>query len=410
MQLPDRPPAVIDCGTGFLKYGLAGDEAPRFVEPTVLGYPKAAPGGNRGPLADLDYVVGSAALAQSSGGMALTYPMKEGIITDFDAWEKVMHHAIYRDLAIFPEDHAFILTEPPLNTPENREYTAEIMFETFDVPGLHIGVQAVLALYASWAAAEHQDQDRSNLLTGVVVDSGDGCTHIIPVVDGYVISSAIATVPLAGRDVTQRVQQLLRERGAPVPPDQSLEVARRIKEQYCYVCSDPAKEVEKVAADPARYCRQYKGISRGGAPWAVDVLHERFMGPEIFFDPHLCGRGSGWRTPLPEVIDSVVRRCPIDTRRALLGNISLSGGTTMFKHFGQRIQRDLRRAVEERTAGAGSAVQVCVRSHPMQRYAVWYGASLLGLSEGFANTVVTRQQYQEHGPSVVRHNVVYREW
>ncbi len=57
------------------------------MEPTVLGYPKAAPGGKRGPLADLDYVVGSAALAQSSAGMALTYPMKEGIITDFDACE-----------------------------------------------------------------------------------------------------------------------------------------------------------------------------------------------------------------------------------------------------------------------------------------------------------------------------------
>ncbi len=51
-----------------------------------------------------------------------------------------------------------------------------------------------------------------------------------------------------------------------------------------------------------------------------------------------CPHPAGWRTPLPEVIDSVVRRCPIDTRRALLGNISLSGGTTMFKHFGQRIQ------------------------------------------------------------------------
>lgn len=52
-----------------------------------------------------------------------------------------------------PEAHNFILTEPPLNTPENREYTAEIMFETFNVPGLYIGVQAVLALYAGFAAA-----------------------------------------------------------------------------------------------------------------------------------------------------------------------------------------------------------------------------------------------------------------
>ena len=55
-----------------------------------------------------------------------------------------------------PEAHNFILTEPPLNPPENREYTAEIMFETFNVPGLYIGVQAVLALYAGFAAADTQ--------------------------------------------------------------------------------------------------------------------------------------------------------------------------------------------------------------------------------------------------------------
>lgn len=51
------------------------------------------------------------------------------------------------------EDHNFILTEPPLNPPENREAAAEIMFETFNVPGLCIGVQAVLSLYAAFAVA-----------------------------------------------------------------------------------------------------------------------------------------------------------------------------------------------------------------------------------------------------------------
>ena len=52
-----------------------------------------------------------------------------------------------------PQEHYVTLTEPPLNTPENREYTAEIMFETFNVPGLYIAVQAVLALAASWSSS-----------------------------------------------------------------------------------------------------------------------------------------------------------------------------------------------------------------------------------------------------------------
>ena len=49
-------------------------------------------------------------------------------------------------------EQPIIMTEPPLNAPENRELTAEIMFETFNVPGLYIGMQAILALYASFVA------------------------------------------------------------------------------------------------------------------------------------------------------------------------------------------------------------------------------------------------------------------
>jgi len=69
-------------------------------------------------------------------------------------------------------------TEPPLNPPENRETTAEIFFESFNIQGLYIAVQAVLALAASWASNKVTDRT----LTGTVVDSGDGVTHVIPCV------------------------------------------------------------------------------------------------------------------------------------------------------------------------------------------------------------------------------------
>ena len=106
---------------------------------------------------------------------------------------------------------------------ENREFTAEIMFETFNVPGLYIAVQAILALAASWTSRQVSERT----LTGTVIDSGDGVTHVIPVVrsvlptllfssphfplhlqqaDGYVIGSCIKHIPLAGRDVTKFVQ------------------------------------------------------------------------------------------------------------------------------------------------------------------------------------------------------------
>lgn len=92
--------------------------------------------------------------------------------------ERFLEQCIFKYLRAEPEDHHFLLTEPPLNTPENREYIAEIMFESFNVPGLYIAVQAVLALAASWTSRAIEDRT----LTGIVVDSGDGVTHVIPVV------------------------------------------------------------------------------------------------------------------------------------------------------------------------------------------------------------------------------------
>ena len=323
MDCAAPPPVVLDCGTGFIKAGLAGSVSPTFVEPTAVGYPKRG-GSGATPLGDLDYVIGNAALDPA---YAVTYPMKQGLINDWDAMEQLLSATIYkcaarsapaalpvqggrakprdtlslplspspaRHLRVFPEDHNFILTEPPLNTPENREHTAEIMFETFDVPGLHIGVQAVLALYASFAAAEHTQRAVGRSLTGLVVDSGDGCTHAIPVADGYVIGSSIRSVPLAGRDVSAFVQQLLRERGEPVPAEQSLEVAQRLKEEHCYVCGDMRREYAKWDAQPDKFRRAVGGADlRTGAPFAVDVGYERFLGPELFFNPEIYSSG-GW--------------------------------------------------------------------------------------------------------------------
>ena len=77
----------------------------------------------------------------------------------------------------------------------------------------------MLALAASWTSK----QVKERTLTGTVVDSGDGVTHVIPVADGYVIGSCIKHIPLAGRDITSFVQKLMRDRAEPIPS----EVSRR---------------------------------------------------------------------------------------------------------------------------------------------------------------------------------------
>ena len=130
------------------------------------------------------------------------------------------------------------------------------------------------------------------------------------------IGSAIKHVPIAGRSITQFVQQLLREREPSIPAAESMEVAKKIKEQYSYVCLDLAKEFAKYDNDPAKWIKKYNGVDAiTKRPYQVDVGYERFLGPEIFFSPEFAS--SDFLTPLPEIVDQVIQNSPIDTRRGL---------------------------------------------------------------------------------------------
>lgn len=414
MSKTGLPAVVIDNGTGYTKMGFAGNTEPQYIIPTVIatqegkGSQKAAT--QKKGVEDLDFHIGDDALSFSKT-YDIFYPVKHGQIENWTHMEYFWEHCIFKYLRCEPEDHFFLLTEPPLNAPENREYTAEIMFETFNVPGLYIAVQAVLALAASWTSKNVKERT----LTGTVIDSGDGVTHVIPVAEGYVIGSSIKHIPLAGRDITAFVQQLMRERNEPIPPEHSMEVAKRVKETYSYVCPDIVKEYAKYDAEQSKWIRQYEGIhSVTKKPFTCDVGYERFLGPEIFFNPEIFS--SDFLTPLPKVVDDTIQTCPIDVRRGLYKNIVLSGGSTMFKDFGKRLARDIKRSVdyrikrsEELSGGKIKAVplEVNVISHHMQRYAVWFGGSMLASTPEFYNVCHTKQQYDEIGPSICRHNPVF---
>ncbi|KAL0336047.1 UNVERIFIED_CONTAM: Actin-related protein 3 [Sesamum radiatum] len=111
---------------------------------------------NAGVMADLDFSIGDEALSRSksSGASNLTYPIRHGQVDDWDAMERFWQQCIFNYLRCDPEDHYFLLTESPMTAPESREYTGEIMFETFNIPGLYIAVQPVLALAAGYTASK----------------------------------------------------------------------------------------------------------------------------------------------------------------------------------------------------------------------------------------------------------------
>ena len=78
---------------------------------------------------------------------------------------------------------------------------AEVMFEKFQVGGLFIGIQAVLSIYTS------------GRVTGVVMDSGEGVTHVVPIFEGYALPHSIQRMDFGGRDLTKYLQHLLRDGG-----------------------------------------------------------------------------------------------------------------------------------------------------------------------------------------------------
>ncbi|XP_024946714.1 actin-related protein 3 isoform X2 [Cephus cinctus] len=402
--------------TLYTKLGFAGNMDPQLTIPSAIAIKETAKIGDNSArritkgVEDLDFYIGYEAF--DATGYAVKYPVRHGLVEDWDLMERFLQQCIFKYLRVNPEDHYFLLTEPPLNTPENREYIAEIMFESFNVPGLYIAVQAVLAMAASWITKHVDDRP----LTGIVIDSGDGVTHVIPMADGYVIGSCIKHIPIAGRDITYFIQSLLREREIGIPPEQSLETAKAIKEKYCYICPNIAKEFAKYDSDPSKYIKKYEGInSITKQPFTVDVGYERFLGPEIFFHPEFSN--PDFTTPLSQIVDDVIQNCPIDVRRPLYNNIVLSGGSTMFKDFGKRLQRDIKKTVDarlklsEKLSGGHitpKPIDVQVVSHYKQRSAVWVGGALLADEPAFYEVCHTKATYQEYGPGICRYNPIFR--
>ncbi|KAL6062167.1 Alpha-centractin [Balamuthia mandrillaris] len=366
-------PVVIDNGSGVLKAGFAGDETPKCVFNTYVGRPKHTrimAGAVEG-----EYFIGPKA-DEIRGLLKLKHPIEHGIVTDWLDMENVWNYT-YSELKIQIEDHPVLLTEAPLNPRKNREKAAEIFFETFNVPALYISLQAVLSLYASGRT------------TGAVLDSGDGVTHAVPIYEGFAIPNAIQRIDVAGRDVTEQLQLLLRRAGYNFHTTAEKEIVRGLKEKACYLAFDPQKEEELMEAEKStKPVRMSYKLPDGEV---IEIGPERFRAPEILFNPSIIGSEySG----LHETLVNSIQKTDLDLRKVLYSNIVLSGGSTMFSGFGDRLLHEVKGL-------APKDIKIKISAPPERLYSTWIGGSILASLATFKTMWVSAEEWEEDGVAAI---------
>ncbi|KAI7364256.1 Actin-related protein [Hortaea werneckii] len=377
-------PIVLDGGTGFLKAGYAGQNFPDHQYPSIVGRPilrteESQSLGNDIKLKDI--MCGDEAAAARSM-LQISYPMENGIVKRWEDMQHLWDYTFFEKMNVNPQGRKILLTEPPMNPLKNREQMCEVMFERYQFGGVYVAIQAVLALYAQ------------GLSSGVVVDSGDGVTHIVPVYESTVLNHLTRRLDVAGRDVTRNLIGLLLRRGYALNRTADFETVRGIKEKLCYVSYDLALD-QRLSEDTTTLVESYT-LPDGRV---IRVGSERFEAPECLFQPHLVDVE---QPGIAEFLFNTIQAADVDIRSSLYRAIVLSGGSSMYPGLPSRMEKEIKQLWLTKVLGGNSErlgkFKVRIEDPPRRRHMVFLGGAVLAnIMADKENMWVTKQEWEEQG-------------
>ncbi|KPJ16388.1 Actin-like protein 87C [Papilio machaon] len=349
MELNDvivNQPVVIDNGSGVIKAGFAGDQIPKCRFPNYIGRPKHV---------------------------------------------RVMAGALEGELFVGPraEEHRGLLSINIGRPKHVRVMAGALEGELFVGPRAeeHRGLLSIKYPMEHGIVTDWNDMERVwnyiySRTTGVVLDSGDGVTHAVPIYEGFAMPHSIMRVDVAGRDVTRYLRLLLRKEGVNLRTSAELEIVKAIKERACYLSPNPLKE-ETLDSERAQYTLPDGTL--------LEIGQARFRAPEVLFRPDLIGEEC---EGLHEVLMFSIQKSDMDLRKVLYQNIVLSGGSTLFRGFGDRLLAEIRRL-------APKDMKIRISAPQERLYSTWIGGSILASLDTFRKMWVSKREYDEEGQRAV---------
>lgn len=377
-------PIICDNGTGFVKCGFAGENFPSFIFPSMIGKPLMRFEEDFKDVELKEVMVGDEC-AKYRDMLETSYPVENGIVRDWKGM-KHLYDYTWAKMGIDPKDHKILLTEPPLNPKENQKKMLEVMFETYNFSAAKVGIQAMLVLYAQ------------GLLSGVVLDSGDGVTHVVPVWEGICPPNLIKRLNVAGRHMTRYLIKLLQVRGYNFNRSADFETVRQIKEKVCYVGYDLAIE-KQLALETTTLVQNYT-LPDGRV---IKVSSERYEAPEVIFNPALI---DSEQMGMQHLLFNMIQEADIDLRSTFYKHIVLSGGSTMYPGLPSRLEKEMKQLYLENVLKGDKSrlakFKLRIEDPPRRKHMVFLGGSVLAdIMKDRPEFWISREEWAEQGDRII---------